>query len=150
MSTTTYVSAVIMRNAHGEERDVLAQAIEDLSPRIEEVYLPVEPSGVASAGDALRHAAYQLILQAEELDDRAADVAPPTHDVTDELEEHGGEAFQTYVVGDPDPTPSRLKPSPGWCFSTRRGFVCTWPAGHAHPQHVAGNGTSVVSVWPAR
>lgn len=85
-TTTTYVSAVIMRDVSGEERDEMAQAIEDLNDRrlasegyLEEVYLPVGASVGASDADMLRHAAYRLILQAEELDERAADVEPPTH-----------------------------------------------------------------------
>ena len=30
-----------------------------------------------------------------------------------------------------------------------RGYSCTWPAGHTHPQHIAGGiGGLVLAVWP--
>jgi len=52
-----------------------------------------------------------------------------------------------YSVGDPDPTPDG---SENLCEAQRDGLVCTWPADHDHPQHVAGAGDEIVAVWDVR
>lgn len=53
-----------------------------------------------------------------------------------------------YGAGDRDPTVIVLgtlcdAPSPD-------GYVCTWHAGHTHPQHVAGLAGRVAAVWPVK
>lgn len=53
-----------------------------------------------------------------------------------------------YQVGDLDPT-IYARQGFGTCDAPiDGGYVCTWDFGHAHPQHVAGNGRRVVAVWP--
>lgn len=53
-----------------------------------------------------------------------------------------------YEVGDDDPTWPTGGPGPGPCRAEDAEYLCTWPVGHEHPQHVAGTGTRVVHVWP--
>lgn len=54
-------------------------------------------------------------------------------------------AYPRYRPGDPDPTPNPA----GDCPATAAGaYVCTRPAGHRNPQHVAGaSNRRVVAVW---
>lgn len=51
---------------------------------------------------------------------------------------------RVFHVGDPDPTPDVN----GECGDLHRGYVCTWPKGHADSlPHVAGTGTTIAAVW---
>ena len=50
-----------------------------------------------------------------------------------------------YRKGDADPTPDA--PPLGYC-TAEDGPGCTWPAGHVHPQHIAGTGQVIIEVWP--
>ena len=52
-----------------------------------------------------------------------------------------------YQPGDTDPTPNSVRRR--GCTAVHRGYLCTWDAGHDHPQHVAGtNNQRVAAVWP--
>jgi len=75
---TTYVSAIIMRNVTGEERDEIVSSLENEDTHIgiaieegraEEVYLPLasDPAQMSTA-DVLRQTAAKLILQAEQIE----------------------------------------------------------------------------------
>jgi hypothetical protein len=68
----------------------------------------------------------------------ASDTSPTQLSIT------GLDAAHTYQVGDPDPMPNARS----GCFREHRGWVCTLPAGHTRPQHLAGTGRTVVHVWP--
>ena len=52
-----------------------------------------------------------------------------------------------YCVGEFDPTPIK-RPADGWCRAKSDRYSCTWPLGHSHPQHVAGDNSTVLYVWP--
>lgn len=54
---------------------------------------------------------------------------------------------RSFHVGDPDPTPDHL-PYKESCYAAHRGYLCTWPKGHADSlPHVAGTGERIVAVW---
>lgn len=53
-----------------------------------------------------------------------------------------------YRVGDPDPTTPPGTDSTAWCPAYNERWRCTWPKGHAHPDHICGNGRRVLAVWP--
>ena len=52
----------------------------------------------------------------------------------------------TYCRDDIDPTPMK-RPADGWCRAKSDRYSCTWPLGHTHPQHVAGDNSTVLHVW---
>ena len=56
-------------------------------------------------------------------------------------------ALTTYQEGDSDPTPIK-RPADGRCRAYSNRYSCTWPLGHTHPQHVAGDNGTVCCVWP--
>lgn len=72
--------------------------------------------------------------------------APAPEDVTVLVPPEPGDVPR-YWVGDPDPTPRRGPMCEADVFTDARNHgTCTWPPGHAHPQHVAGNGIRVIAV----
>ena len=59
----------------------------------------------------------------------------------------------TWGPGDPDPTagagPWGAQTCRAMSFGVASATSCTWPAGHVHPQHIAGGTHGVIiEVWP--
>ena len=55
--------------------------------------------------------------------------------------------WPAYSRGDADPT--RDTDGDVICAAeSPEGYGCTWPSGHEHPQHVAGDGVGVCAAWP--
>ena len=55
-----------------------------------------------------------------------------------------------YEAGDPDPTQRSHEKGRMPCRAPHfDGYGCTWPEGHAHPQHIAGTtNLGIAAVWP--
>jgi hypothetical protein len=63
---------------------------------------------------------------------------------------YGADDGVRYAPDDADPTPDAGSMEGRYCADWNDGFGCTWPVGHAHPQHVAsGTRGLVLAVWDA-